>query len=157
MDYTYGITIGLHTLAVAIWVGGMFFALVALGPAAAALPPAERLALWRRVLPRFFRWVWVSIIVLLVTGYFALLVGYRGGLTGGGLHVDIMQIIGLVMVSLFFALYFGPWHGFKHAMAASDTVRAGQCLARIRQIVTINLVLGLVNSFIGAAGTFIGH
>ena len=66
MDYTYGLTMGLHTLAALVWVGGMFFAHIVLRPALGPLEPSQRLAIWRQVLPRFFIWVWASIITLLV-------------------------------------------------------------------------------------------
>src|SRR5437773_1376556 len=40
------VLIPLHLLFAAIWVGGMFFAVLALRPAAFALDPAVRLPLW---------------------------------------------------------------------------------------------------------------
>jgi hypothetical protein len=51
------ILIRLHTLAAVVWVGGMFFAYNVLRPSTGPLEPAERLALWQRVLSRFFPWV----------------------------------------------------------------------------------------------------
>ena len=156
MDYTYGITMGLHTLAAVIWVGGMFFAHLVLRPALAGLEPGQRLAIWRDVFPRFFVWVWVSVAALLATGYGVLLVGYRGGFSGGPSHVDVMQISGLVMMGLYVQLYFGPWQGFKRAFAAQDLAKAAEYQARIRHIVTINLILGLVTIFIGTVGSLLG-
>lgn len=44
----------LHSLAAAVWVGGMFFAYMALRPAAGALEPPQRLTLWRGTFDRFF-------------------------------------------------------------------------------------------------------
>ena len=64
--------LALHTLAAVLWVGGMFFALVVLRPAADGLDGPERLRLWRRVFARFFPWVWVAVATLLVTGYIML-------------------------------------------------------------------------------------
>src|SRR5680860_621195 len=55
--------------AAVVWVGGMFFAYVVLRPAAGALAPETRLELWHRVFGRFFPWVWLSIVVLLASGY----------------------------------------------------------------------------------------
>ena len=156
MDYTYGLTMGLHTLAALVWVGGMFFAHIVLRPALGPLEPSQRLAIWRQVLPRFFIWVWASIITLLVTGYGVLLVGYRGGFAGGPTHVDIMQISGLVMMGLYTQLFFGPWRGFKRAQGEGDLAKAAEYLARIRHIVTINLILGLATVFIGTVGSLLG-
>lgn len=150
--FAFAFSLAFHTLAAIIWVGGMFFAHVALRPAVAPLPPAERLALWRRTLPRFFAWVWACVAVLLASGYGVLLLGYRGGLGGGGLHIDIMQATGTVMMVLFAYLFFAPWQAFKRAMAAADLTEAAGALARIRQIVTINLTLGLFTAAIGATG-----
>jgi uncharacterized membrane protein len=149
---SFTLALALHTLAALVWVGGMFFAHMVLRPAVAELPPAERLALWARVFPRFFRWVWLSVAVLLATGYGVLLLGYRGGVTGGGPHIDIMQVTGLTMAALYVYLYFGPWRAFRHAMAAADLPAAAAAQAGIRRIVTINLVLGLFTTAVGATG-----
>src|SRR4029078_12758895 len=70
--------IALHALAAVIWVGGMFFAYMVLRPASGPLDPASRLALWHRVFSRFFPWVWASIAVLLVSGYWMLFVHFGG-------------------------------------------------------------------------------
>ncbi len=150
--FAFAFSLAFHTLAAIIWVGGMFFAHVALRPAVAPLPPAERLALWRRTLPRFFAWVWACVAVLLASGYGVLLLGYRGGLGGGGIHIDIMQATGSLMMVLFAYLFFAPWQAFKRAMAASELAEAIGALARIRLIVTINLALGLFTAAIGSTG-----
>jgi len=64
------VTITLHSLAAIIWVGGMFFAYMALRPSAAeVLEPPLRLTLWAKVFSKFFPWVWASIVVLFGTGY----------------------------------------------------------------------------------------
>jgi uncharacterized membrane protein len=157
MDFTFAATIGLHTLAAVIWVGGMFFAHVVLRPSVADMNPTLRLSLWRHVLPRFFAWVAVSIGVLLVTGYGVLLTGYRGGIGGGNLHIDIMQIIGAIMILMFLFLLLGPYGSFKRALARNDMAAAITAQGRIRHIVVINLILGLFTTFIGAAGTFVGY
>ena len=57
-----GIALLLHALAAVVWVGGMFFAHMALRPVAASLlEPPQRLALWVGVFSRFFPWVFVAI------------------------------------------------------------------------------------------------
>ena len=49
------VNIALHLLSAVIWVGGMFFAHMALRPAAAqVLEPPHRLQLWVQVFKRFF-------------------------------------------------------------------------------------------------------
>jgi uncharacterized membrane protein len=144
-----------HILAAVIWVGGMFFAHQMLRPAAGALEPAQRLPLWRRVFARFFPWVWISIVALLASGYgmvfFAL-----GGFARVGLHVHIMQGIGIIMMLAFAHLYFAPWQRFRRAVDAGDLAGAASQLEQIRMIVTVNLVLGLIVVVIGATGRYWG-
>ena len=150
-------TIGLafHVLAAIVWVGGMFFAYVVLRPAAGALDPLPRLALWRGVLGRFFPWVWASIVALLVSGYGMLLFGL-GGFAGAGLHVHLMQALGLVMMALFGHLYYAPWQRLQRALDGADGATAAGQLNQIRRIVLINLSLGLITAVIGASGRFWG-
>ena len=84
----------LHSLAAAVWVGGMFFALVALRPASLALQPPARLELWSGVLGRFFAWVIAAIVLLLGSGY-AMVFAVFGGFGKVGLHVNLMQGLGI--------------------------------------------------------------
>ena len=72
------IAISLHILAACIWVGGMFFAYVCLRPVAAStLEPAQRLTLWRGTFQSFFKWVGLSIVLLIISGHF--MIGMFGG------------------------------------------------------------------------------
>ena len=145
----------LHTLSAVVWVGGMFFAHQVLRPAAAALEPGPRLALWSRVLGRFFAWVVAAIVLLLVTGY-AMVFGVYAGFGGIGLHIHLMQGIGILMMLLFFHLYFAPWRRFRAAVVREDWAEGGRQLGQIRTIVTINLVLGLVVVAIATSGRYWG-
>lgn len=154
-DLMVPLALAFHTLGAIIWVGGMFFAHMALRPAAADLAPPERLALWRRVLPRFFFWVWISIGTLLVTGYGVLFIGY-GGMAGVGMHIHIMQATGLLMMALYAFLYAFPYQGFRRAVDAGDMAGAAAHLAKVRQIIVINMPLGLFTSAIGGTGGYWG-
>ena len=145
----------LHALSAVVWVGGMFFAHQVLRPAAASLEPGPRLTLWSHVLGRFFAWVFAAIILLLVTGY-AMVFGVFGGFAAVGLHVHLMQALGIVMILLFLHLYFAPWKRFRVALAAGDNAAAASQLNQIRIIVTVNLVLGLITAAIGASGRYWG-
>jgi uncharacterized membrane protein len=142
-----------HILAAVIWVGGMFFAYVALRPSAGALEPALRLPLWHRVFGRFFPWVWASIVALLASGYFMVFAGF-GGFRGVGLHVHVMQTTGILMMMLFLHLFFAPWKRFRRAIAAGDLAAAGKKLEQIRILVATNLILGLVTVIVGASGRY---
>ena len=132
----------LHSLAAVVWVGGMFFALLALRPATAPLDAGPRLLLWSRVFERFFAWVFAAIVLLLLSGY-AMVFEVFGGFRRVGPHINLMQGIGIVMMLLFFHLYFAPWRRFRAALARQDYPAAAGQLNQIRIIVTINLVLGL--------------
>jgi uncharacterized membrane protein len=145
----------LHVLAAVIWVGGMFFAHQMLRPAASALEPTQRLPLWRRVFARFFPWVWVAVAALLASGYGMVIWGF-GGFESVGLHVHLMQGTGIIMMLLFAHLYFAPWRRFRNAVDGGDFAAAGRNLEQIRQIVAINLVLGLITVVIGATGRYWG-
>ena len=108
----------LHALSAVVWVGGMFFAHQVLRPAAASLEPGPRLTLWSHVLGRFFAWVFAAIILLLLTGY-SLVFGVYSGFGRVGLHVHLMQGIGILMMLLFLHLYFAPWRRFWQTPLAS--------------------------------------
>ena len=149
------VSLVLHSLSAVIWVGGMFFAYQALRPATAALEPGPRLMLWSRVLGRFFAWVFASIVLLLVTGY-AMVFSVVGGCGGIGLHIQLMQGFGILMMLLFFDLYFAPWRRFRAAVAREDWAEGGRQLGQIRTIVTINLVLGVIVVAIATSGRYWG-
>ena len=145
----------LHALSAVVWVGGMFFAHQVLRPAAAALDPRPRLLLWSRVLGRFFAWVIAAIVLLLASGY-AMVFAVFGGFGKVGLHVNLMQGLGILMMLLFFHLYFAPWRRFRQAVGREDWAEGGRRLGQIRTIVTINLVLGLIVVAIGSSGRYWG-
>src|SRR5262245_49521815 len=145
------ILVALHALAAVVWVGGMVFAYMVLRPSAGPLDPASRLALWHRVFSRFFPWVWASIVVLLVSGYWMLFLHF-GGFAAAPLHINIMQVTGILMMLLFFHLYFVPWRRFSRAVETEALPEAAASLDQIRRIVAINLILGLLTVIAGASG-----
>lgn len=148
------VAIALHLLAAVIWVGGMFFAYMALRPVAASLlEPPLRLPLWSQVFARFFRWVTAAVIILPATGYW-MVFSVFGGMSGVGLHIHLMQGIGIVMVLLYGHLYFGPYRRMNLAIGKQDWKDAGARLASIRKIIATNLSLGLVVVVIGSSGKY---
>jgi uncharacterized membrane protein len=145
----------IHSISAVVWVGGMFFALFMLRPATAALDAPPRLTLWGGVLERFFVWVIAAIVLLLISGY-AMVFGVFGGFADVGLHVQIMQGTGILMMLLFFHAYFAPWRRFRAALARQDHAGAARQLNQIRWIVTLNLVLGLITVAVGGSGRYWG-
>ena len=144
-----------HVLGAVVWVGGMFAAYVCLRPAAGMLEGPQRLKLWRSFFATFFPWVWVSVLLLLGSGYYMLLTTF-GGFKGAPLYIHVMQGIGWVMIALFVWLFHGPWLKFKRAVDAQDWLAAGAQLNDIRQIIMINLPLGLIVVVIGGSGRYWG-
>ena len=132
----------LHVLGVVVWVGGMFFAYMALRPVAASvLEPPQRLALWAGVFGKFFPWVWVSVLLILLTGLHMLMV--FGG-ASAPLYALAMLLIGLAMMAIFGHVFFSPYRKLKAAVAAADWKAGGAALGQIRMLIGINLSLGLL-------------
>jgi uncharacterized membrane protein len=149
------IALALHIFGAVVWVGGMFAAYMCLRPAAGPLEPPNRLRLWRAFFQKFFPWVWMSILFLLASGYWIVFVSL-GGFKGLPLHINVMQGLGWVMIALFLWLFHGPWLKLKRAVDAEDWPTAGANLNRIRQIIAINLPLGLIVVVVGASGRYWG-
>jgi uncharacterized membrane protein len=149
------LALALHILGAVVWVGGMFAIYMSLRPALGTLEPPQRLKLMRVTFQTFFIWVWVAILLLLASGYWMVFVTF-GGFAGARLHVHIMQGIGWVMILLFVWLFHDPWLKLKRAVDAQDWPTAGANLNRIRQIIAINLPLGLLVVVIGASGRYWG-
>ena len=141
----------LHVFSVIVWVGGMFFAVVVLRPASGPLDPAVRLALWRRVFAGFFPWVFVAIVLLLISGFTLFLGGFAIGR-----HVHIMMGIGILMMLIFGHIYFAPWKRFRRALDAGENAAAAAQLNQVRILVTLNLLLGLLTAAIGSSGRYWG-
>ncbi len=143
----------LHVMGVIVWVGGMFFAYMALRPAAAqVLAPPQRLPLWHRTLARFFQWVWLSVGLLLASGL-QMTIGMGGH--AAPLHVKLMLILGVIMMIVFAHVSFAPFGRLGRAVAAEDWPAGGVALGQIRRLVGINLVLGIVTVTIATAGRLI--
>jgi uncharacterized membrane protein len=79
-----------------------------------------------------------------------------GGFAGAALYINMMQMLGLVMVALFAWMFHGPWLAFKRAVEAEDWPGAGDHLAQIRQIMAVNLPLGMLVVIVGGTGRFWG-
>ncbi len=144
-----------HLLAAVIWVGGMFFAYMALRPVAAeVLEPPSRLILWAGVFRRFFPWVWLAIIVILASGY-----GYIFSVYGGFAHtpifVHIMMGLGIVMMLIFMHVFFAPYRRLRQAVARKDWPEGGKRLGQIRKLVGINTLLGLITLLVASGGRFL--
>lgn len=131
----------LHLAGAVTWLGGVSFMLFALRPAVVQLAPPQRLPLIADVLRRFFKLVWVSIGILLVTGLWMLL---SAGMKNAPVGWHLMLGLGLLMFALFGHLYFGPYRRLKRAVAAADWPDGGRRVGQIATLATVNLALGAV-------------
>lgn len=141
----------LHLLGVVVWVGGMFFAYMALRPAAAQLlEPPQRLKLWNGTFSRFFPWVWLSVALILGSGL--VMISLMGGFGAAALYVNLMFGIGLMMMLIFAHVFFAAYGKLRRFVIAEDWKAAGAALAKIRMLVGLNLVLGLVTVAVAIFG-----
>lgn len=151
------LAITLHILSAVIWVGGMFFAYVALRPVAAKLlDPPLRLPLWSQTFARFFPWVWAAVVILPVTGYW-LIVDVFEGFANAGIHVHVMQLTGWIMILIFLHVNFAPFRRLQRAVTAADWSGAGKQLAQIRRLIGVNLILGLLTVVVATGGRYLGE
>ena len=133
----------IHLLAVLVWVGGMFFAYVALRPAALeSLDPPQRLRLWDAVFRRFFHWVWGAVGALLASGLY--MVYLYGGMAHVARYVHIMLALGLAMMLIFGYVFFALYVPLSLNVANQRWREAGELLGRIRKLIAVNLMLGLL-------------
>lgn len=149
------IALTLHVLSAVIWVGGMFFAYMALRPVAASLlEPPVRLTLWAQVFSRFFPWVWAAVVLLLASGLW-MVFGFYGGMKFVGHHVHVMLLLGVIMMLIYLHVYFAPFRRLKQAVAEQNWKTGGEKLAQIRKLIAVNLSLGLLVVAIATAGRFL--
>lgn len=144
------IALWLHILATIVWVGGMFFAHVALRPAAATLPPPIRLPLVTAVLATFLRWAAAAVVTIIISGF--MMIFAMGGFGVLGIHVHVMTVLGLVMSSIYGFIVAVPFPRARSAVASNDWAGAGLALIQVRRLVGINLALGLVTVTVAILG-----
>ena len=144
----------LHLLAVIVWVGGMFFAHMALRPAVnELLQPPQRLRLMRRVFEGFFPWVWGAVLLILPSGYWMLFTVFSEAAPASQWF---MAITGSLMAAIFIFIYFIPYHQMGQALQAGEPPRAARSLMLIRRLIGTNLILGLLVSAVAVAGKYGG-
>jgi uncharacterized membrane protein len=139
--YLWSLVLAVHILCAALWVGGMFFALIVLRPSLAVLEVPQRVALHQQVFKRFFLVVWHLMPLLLLSGY-VMLFGVYGGFAGAGWNVHLMHLLGLIMAAVFLLIVFGPYARFKRGQTTA--------IETIRRLILFNLVVGLITIVIAA-------
>ncbi len=142
MPLAHAVLLLLHLLAATAWVGGMLLMHAAVRPAAAAtLPPPQRLPFMAAALGRFFAWVSAAIGVLLLSGLG--MIWLSSGFGAAHWSVHAMFGVGLLMMAIFGHIRFGPFRRLQRAVAAHHWPDAAPQMNRIRQLVGLNLLLGI--------------
>lgn len=136
----WGWVLAVHVLCAVIWVGGMFFAYVVLRPSLSVLEPIQRIALHTQVFRRFFLIVWHVMPLILLSG-FAVLYGFYGGPADVPWNINVMMLLGLIMGAVFLLIVFGPYARFRRT---TDRATSAASIDRIRKLIAVNLVLGIV-------------
>ena len=143
----YRLLLFVHLAAVMTWVGGMVFALFCLRPAAAVLPPPQRIALMQQALGRFFRLVSLVILLIIASGM-SMIAMVAMMATGGPKALPaawwVMIGAGVLMMAIFGHVRMVPYKRLIMFSAAQDWPAAAAQLDRIRLMVMVNLLLGLV-------------
>ncbi len=130
-----------HLLAAMAWVGGMFFAYFCLRPAAAeVLQPPQRLPLWTATFQRFLKYAAVAVTLILATG---LGMYMESGARHAPVGWHLMMTLGFVMAAVFGYVYAILYPELREHCAAAAWPAAGKALHRIRQLVALNLALGV--------------
>jgi uncharacterized membrane protein len=139
-----------HLVALAVWIGGMFFAHFCLRPAAfELLEPPQRLPMMVGALSRFFRWVALAIVLLWVTGLWRFA---QVGLPNAPPSWHAMASVAAVMTVIFGVIAHGVFPRVRKALAAGRPADAAAGLARIRTLVAVNLGLGVATIAIATMG-----
>jgi uncharacterized membrane protein len=136
----WGWVLAVHVLCAVLWVGGMFFAYVVLRPSLSVLEPIQRIALHTQVFRRFFLVVWHAMPLILISG-FTVMYGFYGGPANVPWNVNVMMLLGLIMSAVFLVIFFGPYARFRRT---TDRATTAASIDRIRKLIGVNLILGLV-------------
>ncbi|RIX76909.1 CopD family protein [Acidovorax cavernicola] len=133
----------IHLLCAAFWVGGMAVMHFAVRPAAVAtLEPPLRLRMMAATLRRFFVGVDASVTLLFVTGFAMILA--TGGFRAVHWRVEAMMGIALVMAAVYVYIRASVFRALRRAVDESAWPVAAARLNTVRQLVTLNLALGVV-------------
>lgn len=139
---SYVILLFIHLLCAAFWVGGMATLHFAVRPAAVAtLEPPLRLRLMAAALRRFFVGVDASVTLLFVSGVAMIL--QAGGFGAVQWRVQAMMGIAVLMAAVYVYIRASVFRAMRRAVADSAWPVAAAKLNTVRQLVSLNLVLGV--------------
>ncbi len=138
-----------HLLAVIVWIGGMFFMLACLRPAAAeVLEPPARVRLMHAAMRRFFAAATIAALFVLLSGAIMIALAHReAGRTGVAFNMPLdwyaMVVLFFVMLAVFAHIRLVLFDRLGAAVAAQAWPTAAAAIAMIRWEVMLNLVIGV--------------
>lgn len=139
---SYVLLLFVHLLCAAFWVGGMATMHFAVRPAAVStLEPPLRLRLMAAALRRFFVGVDASVTLLFVSGIAMILA--TGGFRVVQWRVQAMMGIAVVMAAVYVYIRASVFPKLRRAVEQTAWPVAAGRLNLVRQLVTLNLVLGV--------------
>jgi len=94
------------------------------------------------VFRRFFHWVWGSVGALLASGFY--MIYLYGGMAHVARHVHIMLVLGLAMMLIFGYVFFALYVPLSLNVTNQRWKEAGELLGKIRKLIALNLMLGLL-------------
>lgn len=162
----YAVMLFVHVLAVIVWVGGMFLMHFTVRPVVVSqLQPPRRVLLLAEILGRFFNWVTIVVLLVLVTGVAMIIgLGAAAGAAAAGksafgegmrlAHPSVhwMFALGVLMSVIFAFIRLLPFVRLRKALAANDLPAAAKNLDLIRLLVATNLVLGVLTTAAATLG-----
>jgi uncharacterized membrane protein len=107
-------------------------------------------SMWERMLSRLFAWGWVSLLLILATGIGMVFLKF-GGFSGVPMIHRRNMLSGIPAIVLFGYLFFGPWQQYRRTMLRREWNAVPKALRRVRVVMSIILVLGLVASVSGGS------
>jgi uncharacterized membrane protein len=139
----------LHLGGVALWLGGMVFALLLIREGTGLPEHGGRPVFRIAILHRLLALIWPVMPVTLASGWIMAGLAYgRPPLWPWALNA--MQLTGLVMAGLFLLIRFGPYALMQEADAAGDRGETLMQCGRIGRLIALSCGAGMVGLVFGA-------
>ena len=132
----WGLVLSVHLLATVVWLGGAAYTLFVLRPSLGLLDGTQRNSVHLQTLTRYFRLVWHTMPLVLITGWL-MLAFPLGGFNDPDWHVQAMQGLGVIIALLFAYAYFRPLRKVRRAIRPQPAD-----FDKVRSLVSANLLLG---------------
>jgi len=99
-----------------------------------------------QTLKKLFFYIWHAMPLMILTGWAMVFLAW-GGFGALPWSINAMQGLGILMALIFLYTFFDPWQRLRRA------VRPGpELFTRVRNLVTLNVVLGTLTIVAGALG-----